>query len=359
MGLNKRLIGGAAGGAVPVNTDNFDVVTYTGTNNSTSVSISSLDFQPDLIIHKVRNDSWSHWLYDSVRGAGGSTELQTNSSAAEGGSNNETYGYLASFDSNGFTSGVGVNDGQYFNGSGKNFVAWCFKGGGSSNTFNINGTGYSTASAAGLSISTGSLLGASVNSDAGFGIYKIDPGNTTNDANTITHRLGGEPELIITKRLGSTGNWYSYTKTTGTNKYLFLNTSDAQQGSATTWGVSSTTFSAYTDQSLYTDNTIIYAFRSVDGYQKVGTYGGNGSTQTIDVGFEPRFVMFKRTDSTGEWTLIDSERNNGDNWLYANLSNTEGANINRTTLVSNGFALDGNSSSCNESGSTYIYLAIA
>ena len=54
-------------------------------------------------------------------------------------------------------------------------------------------------------------------------------------------------------------------------------------------------------------NYIVYAFHSVAGYSKIGSYTGTGSTSNrpvINTGFEPAFVMIKRTDSTGSWYRV-------------------------------------------------------
>jgi hypothetical protein len=54
------------------------------------------------------------------------------------------------------------------NESGETYVAWAWKAGGNSNTFNINDVGYSSASAAGLTAGTISLTRASVNTKTQF-----------------------------------------------------------------------------------------------------------------------------------------------------------------------------------------------
>lgn len=43
---------------------------------------------------------------------------------------------------------------------------------------------------------------------------------------------------------------------------------------------------------------------------KVGSYTGNGSSQTINCGFSngARFFLVKRTDNTGDWWVYDSAR---------------------------------------------------
>ena len=73
--------------------------------------------------------------------------------------------------------------------------------------------------------------------------------------------------------------------------------------------------------------------------------------------------MFKRTDTTGDWVLLDSSRdtfNAAANMLYPNLSNAEtnvGAIID---FLSNGFKLRfAGGASVNASGGTYIFAAFA
>ena len=332
------------------NTDNFGIVTYTGTNNSTSVSISSLDFQPDLIIHKCRNDGWSHWVYDSIRGTGGNAELQLNSDAAEGGSNNETYGYLASFNSNGFTSGVGTNDGQYFNGSGKNFVAWCFKAGGTA-VSNTDGTITSTVSA---------------NPDAGFSIVSY---TGTGSLATVGHGLNQPVELILVKNTSASASWVVYSATTGINKFLQLNLTAAAISYSNYWGAATPTndvfgvVNASYNNNATNDSLIAYCFHSVDGYQKVGSYTGTGSvgSPTITTGFQPRFVMIKNIDIAQEWVMIDSVRgNNPAKTLFPNSSNVESTSGNNIDFNSDGFTIQESGGGINyRSGDTFIYLAIA
>ena len=68
-----------------------------------------------------------------MRGTGSEAELQSNDTAKQGDGNNDTYGYLSSFDSDGFTSTAGSGGNSqnlYFNESGKNYVAWNWKAGG-------------------------------------------------------------------------------------------------------------------------------------------------------------------------------------------------------------------------------------
>ena len=127
-------------------------------------------------------------------------------------------------------------------------------------------------------------------------------------------------------------------KTTGTN----------------VWDQTDPTSSVFTVESFNAGEAIAYCFHSVAGFSKFGTYTGTGSSgNDIDVGFQPDFVMMKRTDDTGNWQIFAYDGANKE--LYPNLSDAEytsGGN----TINSDGFAPEG-SSSWNVSSATYIYMA--
>ena len=100
-----------------VPSENFDVITYTG--NSSTQDITGLDFQPDLVWGKNRNSTYDNALNDYVRGI--TNVLISNKTNAEASIN--TYN---SFNSDGFT----LNTGALLNESGKTYVAWNWKAGG-------------------------------------------------------------------------------------------------------------------------------------------------------------------------------------------------------------------------------------
>jgi hypothetical protein len=60
----------------------FNTITWTG-NGSSPRTITGVGFNPDFIWGKRRDDAAGHNLYDRVRGAGVSTNLQSNSTGAE------------------------------------------------------------------------------------------------------------------------------------------------------------------------------------------------------------------------------------------------------------------------------------
>jgi hypothetical protein len=74
---------------------------------------------------------------------------------------------------------------------------------------------------------------------------------------------------------------------------------------------------------------VMYLFASVPGVSKVGTYTGNGSSQTINCAFTTgaRFVLIKRTNVAGDWYVWDSARGivaGNDPYLLLNSAAAEG-----------------------------------
>jgi len=113
-----------------------------------------------------------------------------------------------------------------------------------------------------------------------------------------------------------------------------------------------------------TDKMVAYCFAPVAGYSAMGSYTGNGSSDGVFVftGFRPRFVMYKRTDSTGGWIMYDTARDTSnvvDLIIEAQSSGAEGTGSPFADIdfVSNGFKTRGTSSAINASGGTYIYMA--
>ena len=61
----------------------------------------------------------------------------------------------------------------------------------------------------------------------------------------------------------------------------------------------------YSDVNNNGNDMIAYCFASVAGYSSIGSYTGNGSTNgpIVNTGFEPAFVIIKRTDSSDNWSM--------------------------------------------------------
>jgi hypothetical protein len=198
-------------------------------------------------------------------------------------------------------------------------------------------------------------------------------GNGTAGA-TIGHGLGVTPAMIIIKARTATAaeNWFVYHKNlTAVTYYLRLNLTTAQVdggSSGATSRVTAISSSVITlgpnaEVNESTKTYVAYCFSEVAGYSAFGSYTGNGSADGpfVFLGFRPRWVMLKRSDSTGDWRIYDSSRtpaNPDDNVLEANTSDAEDTASGVIDILSNGFKLR-DSGANNISAGTYIYMAFA
>jgi len=332
-------------------------------------------FQPDLVWIKSRNTGTGtsyHGLWDSVRGTGG--HLYSSLPNQETNTPNRLY----SFDSNGFSLGNGI-DPEYIGNN--NYVAWCWKAAGAANTYNVleGGTVTSDSTASGAGITAGTITTGwevSANRDAGFSIVSFTAPSTEQNF-TVGHGLSQKPDMVILKSRDG-GAWFVWHKDLSQESYYLYLTDSYGESDLTQdtriWGQQSFTDSVISTRSDYTvlnnHDCISYCFHSVDGYQKVGSYQGSGVARTVyttddgtstgNGGFQPRFVMIKRSNGSGRWLMIDYERTPSLG-LAANLNNSEGGSWG-ISFLANGFTLNGLSASdgeTNASGGIYIYLAIA
>jgi hypothetical protein len=333
----------------------MDATLWTG-NDSATRTISNLNFQPDLVWCKSRTNNYFHNIFDAVRGAGSTKQLASNTTGAEGdGGYAGLYGYLSSFNSNGFTATAGTGAGNdkyiWWNDNSDNYVAWNWKAGGSTVTNNVG------------SISSQ----VSVNSTAGFSIVTYT-GNGV--ASTVGHGLGVAPSMIIVKNrtTGTSDVWLVQHSSLGATKYIILNRTDAAGTASTAWNDTAPTSSVFSlgslaDVNRSTNTYVAYCWAQVAGFSQFGSYTGNGSSDGpfIYTGFRPSFWMVKRTDTTGEWFIQDTTRNTSNLtnlYLYPNDSAAEQTN-GAIDLLSNGFKLRNSYAPQNASGGTYIYMAFA
>ena len=329
--------------AVVQGDDYFNTVLWTGTSTSSARSITGVGFQPDFVWEKPRSAGYTHSLFDAVRGV--NKQLSSNQTSAE--ETNFQYGYLSSFDADGFTATPGSTDNENWNETGTTYVAWNWKanGAGSSNTA---GTITSTVSA---------------NTTSGFSIVTATKSGGTSVAQTFGHGLGVVPSMIILKRRDSAEAWYVYHQTLGNNSRIQLNETTAATSPTGVWDATSPTSSVFTVRSFVDGAFVAYCFAAIPGYSAFGSYTGNGSTDGpfVYLGFRPKFIMFKRTDSANVWSILDTSR---DPYNVANLSLQPSNSIAEETgknvdFLSNGFKQRQADPGWNASGGTYIYAAFA
>jgi hypothetical protein len=196
-------------------------------------------------------------------------------------------------------------------------------------------------------------------------------GDDTNTRN-IPHNLGAQPEFIIVKNRDFAGFTFFVVrhKDQGGN-CLHLNTSSEINTGVFGFvsGFNSTNFTVQVGSTNFRDvnnqgqNYIAYLWRSIPGYSSFGSYVGNGSFDGpfLYTGFRPSFLLYKRTDASQPWYIIDSSRdtyNPVESLLSPNLSQQEDPEI-IADFVSNGVKLRNTFPTSNPSGGSFIYMAFA
>jgi hypothetical protein len=318
-------------GPMKVPTDGTKVFnTVLNTGNATAKNVTGTGFPPDLLISGLRTSTsgYQHTFQDRLRGAGqhiGST--LTDAEVTDAAS-------LSSFLMDGVRVGT---DGSrnLTNQTGRTYAFWQFKRAPS------------------------------------FFDEVCWSGNGT-AGRTLNHNLTVAPELVIVKVRSTTFDWQVYTQFSTSSKLLFLSTTDA-----------ATTINPATDGDVYSptattfrvsgagvvnrsgDTYVSYLFATCAGVSKVGSYTGTGTTKQVDCGFAAgaRFVLIKRTDSTGAWYVWDTARgivSGNDPYLLLNSLAAEVTTTDYIDTYSAGFELSSTApAALNASGGSYIFLAIA
>ena len=295
--------GAAAGPALYVD-DVFSTYLYDGNGSLQTITNGiDLDGEGGLVWIKHRNAAEHNALYDTERGT--NKELNTNANFAE-----KTKGPT-----------IGASGVYYFGASG-------FNVGGISE---VNSTSQPYAS-------------WTFRKAPGFFDIVTYTGNDT-AGRQISHSLGSTPGMIIVKNLTNAWGWNVYHRGIASDAetdYLQLNTTAAASDDDGRWNDTAPTSSVFTvgtglNVNASGNNYVAYLFAHDD--QSFGTNSdesiikcgsvttGSDEYATVNLGFEPQFVMFKRTDVSGDWLMLDTMRGwnlgNDDQRLYANLSNAE------------------------------------
>jgi hypothetical protein len=147
---------------------------------------------------------------------------------------------------------------------------------------------------------------------------------------------------------------------------LQFTTAAAVTGNSAAFGGTEPTSTVFTYGSglTGTGDIVAYCFAPVVGYSSFGSYTGTGGGNPfVYLGFRPRWLLVKRSSTSGDnWWVIDSARNTynvANSLLYPSDSAAETTST-TVDFVSNGFVIrSGNSGYADSSGSTYIYAAFA
>jgi len=316
-----------------VGTSVYNAIARTGTG--ATATVTGAGFAPDFVLSKLRDFNFNPALFDRLRGA--LIKLSTNTTTAEA-SNADA---LVSFDMDGFTLGADTSSGQV-NRTGNTIIHWNFR--------------------------------------RAPGFFDVVAFKGSSSTFSVPHNLTVVPSLIFIKKridvsfTGFDGWWVLSSEFSGgfisggSTSRLFLNT-DAAAGIGASSVLNSLPTS--TELSLLSANFnasnsfIAYLFATLAGVSKVGSYTGTGTTKQIDCGFTAgaRFVMIKRTDSTGDWFVWDTARgiiSGNDSYLLLNSLAAEVTGTDYIDPLASGFEISSTApAAINANGGTYIFLAIS
>jgi hypothetical protein len=319
---------------------------YTGTGSATALPVAGPP-TPDFVWIKSRSAASSNSLLDDLRSTSTpfSLRLYSNTTGSE-------YNYGSSLltpTSTGFN--LTTTDGDH-NTNGATYVAWQWQAGKGSYSTNTNGSITSTVS---------------VNASAGFSVVTFTAPNAASPQ-TFGHGLGVAPAFFTIKGRNATTSWQTYHSSIGATNRLLLNTTDAQTTTSGPWNNTAPTSTVITIGGSFVPDAgattyVAYCWTPIAGYSSFGSYTGNGSSDGpfVYTGFRPKFVMFKRYDSTGAWCVFDTSRNTyntADLELNPNSSAAENSG-NALDMLSNGFKWRDTFGSHNATGGLYVYAAFA
>ena len=312
----------------------FDTVLYSGDGNSTRTFSNVLEFQPDWFWTKVRNAAYAHLLYDSVRGPGQLKSLASQTTGAEGAElDNTTYGYLNSFDANGFSVTKGSSSTNFFNESGKNYVTWNWDAGDtdgktytvtvvsdSGNKYRFDGFGTSAVT---LDLAEG-----------GTYIFNYPSAHPFRFSTTSDGTHGGGSEYTTGVTVLSSTSVQIVVAASAPQLYYFCTIHSGMGGAINT---NSTLGSSNFDGSIQSTVKV----NTTAGFSIV-TYTGTGADGTVGhgLGVTPDFVVVKNRDSSEHWSVKHKDLTSGYN-LKLNLNEAEG----QSTGSTNGIIADLSSSS--------------
>jgi hypothetical protein len=163
--------------------------------------------------------------------------------------------------------------------------------------------------------------------------------------------------------------WVAYNKNISIKPSNIFNVTSAANTDTTAFNATAPTSSVFSvgtsaDTNQSSGTYVAYCFAEVEGYSKIGSYTGNGSTDGpfIYTGFRPAFVLMKRSDSTSDWRILDTARdpyNLSSHVLYPNDSGAEYTGQDYLIITASGFKLVNSAAAVNASSGTYIYMAFA
>ncbi len=321
----------------------FETELYTGT--SSTVTVNTLEFQPDWVWCKVRSKANRHALFDSVRGA--TKRIHSNLTDAEV-TDADT---LTSFNSNGFTIGADAGD-SGSNANGHTFVAWNWNGGDtdgktytvtvvddSGNKYRFDGFGTSAVT---LDLAEG-----------GTYIFNYPSAHPLKFSTTSDGTHGGGSEYTTGVTHNSSTQVTIVVAASAPTLYYYCSSHSGMGGAVNTNStLGSSNFDGTTQSTAKVNATAGLS---------IVTYTGTGSGANIGhgLGVAPQVVITKARSATSGWAVLHTVGDpNAEYRLVLNdnggYSSYQGGNLwNDTVPTSTHFRVSSDAST-NASGVTYV-----
>ena len=330
----------AFGGGAPVAAkyieDFFQTWLRTGTGASATVTTGlNASINKSLVWTKSRSAATNHKLTDTVRGA--TKALSSNTTSAEA---TDSQG-LTAFSSTGYTIGTNTD----YNNSGATYVDWQW-------------------------LATPKF----------FDVVTYT-GNGVTTGREIAHSLGSAVGALFVKNTSNPSDWPMWHNTFTSLQGMYLNTTQSKTsntfeskfGNGTTViAPTSTVFTVGIDNNVSGDTYVAYLFaHNAGGFGLTGTDNviscGSFTTDasknaTVNLGYEPQFVLIKTTGVTGNWLMTDTMRGMPDtSGVYAatlspNASTAENtAGQDSVVPLATGFKTN---AATMQASQPYIYIAI-
>ena len=186
------------------------------------------------------------------------------------------------------------------------------------------------------------------------------------------HSLGVVPEIIAYRRWSSTEDWTIYnsraTNASPIQESIQFNTNDGEFGFDTSGNGTPPTathfYAGYHDRVGASNHTYVaLLWASVTGVSKIDQYTGTAATHNVSLGFAPKFIWIKRTDTSSNWIVMSEAQgwssSGNDTIGEFNNSNQFASNKNPVNPTATGFDVVGTDGDWNASGGTYLYYAHA
>ena len=350
--FHQNILDGASGaggaGAATYVDDVFSTHLWEGdggnnlTPSAATVTVNNgidLSGEGGLVWIKNRSTGYFHWLFDTERG--GAKRLISSAAVAE--EDGSQYNRDLVFNSSGFVVGEDTSSGG-LNTRGDDHVSWTFR--------------------------------------KAPGFFDVVTYTGTGSVQNVSHSLGSEPGAIFIKKTSGSENWAVYHRSAGNASPGRLNTNDAFNTSANghfnSTTPTSSVFTVNTDATVNENGAtyVAYIFAhddqsfgtdSDEAIIKCGSYTGTGgSGLSVDLGFQPQFVLVKNIESNDtNWIIFDMMRGMDHTsriQIYPNASSAEfsGGGPSNTGLRAtvSGFSSDTQNNWFNSSNEEHIYVAI-